>query len=74
MPVEFALLVRQPKELNSAESDADFLVDFTADASILDVVHLRLRLEELLGCPVDVVPVGGLKARDVHLIEDSIPV
>lgn len=59
---------------DSAESDADFLVDFTADASILDVVHLRLRLEELLGCPVDVVPVGGLKERDVHLIEDSIPV
>lgn len=55
-------------------SDADFLVDFGPEASILDVVHLRLDLEHLLGFPVDVVPLGGLTTRDTHIIEESIPV
>ena len=59
---------------DAAASDADFLVDFGPDASILDVVHLRLDLERLLGFPVDVVPFGGLKDRDIHIIEESIPV
>ena len=53
-------------------SDADFLVEFGPDASILDVVHLRLDLERLLGYSVDVVPVGGLKERDAHLLEETL--
>lgn len=54
-------------------SDIDFLVEFAPGASILDQVHLEEDLRRLLGRKVDVVPLGALKARDHHLIEESLP-
>jgi predicted nucleotidyltransferase len=42
-------------------SDVDFLVDFDAEASLLDQVGLTQDLEELLGVAVDVVSSGGLR-------------
>jgi len=46
-------------------SDADFLAQF-------DLLHLQDDLEELLGCPVDVVSVGGLKPRDDRIRREAI--
>ena len=38
------------------DSDIDFLVEFERDYSLLDHARLMVRLEDLLGCKVDVVP------------------
>jgi predicted nucleotidyltransferase len=46
------------------DSDIDLLVDFEADSSLFDLLHLTQLLEELLGRSVDVVSTGGLKDRD----------
>jgi predicted nucleotidyltransferase len=46
-----------------AASDVDFLVDFEAGRSLLDLASLLVELEDLLGHPVDVVTEPGLKAR-----------
>jgi predicted nucleotidyltransferase len=44
-------------------SDVDFLVEMEPGRSLLDLGGLQVELESLLGCPVDVVTVRGLKAR-----------
>jgi predicted nucleotidyltransferase len=44
-------------------SDVDFLVEMEPGRSLLDLGGLQAELESLLGCPVDVVTVRGLKAR-----------
>ncbi len=54
------------------DSDVDFLVEFGPGASILDQVHLEADLRSLLGCDVDVVPVGGLKQRDGHVLAEAV--
>lgn len=46
-----------------ADSDVDFLVDMDEGRSLLDLAGLHLDLEELLGCPVDVVSAAGLRSR-----------
>jgi predicted nucleotidyltransferase len=46
-----------------AQSDIDLLVEFEPDRSLLDHAALWLELQELLGCKVDVVSEGGVKAR-----------
>jgi predicted nucleotidyltransferase len=53
------------------DSDIDILVDMTAEGDLFDLVAVKLLLEEALGRPVDVVPLGGLKqdAREVVLRE-----
>ena len=53
-------------------SDVDFLVEFAPGASILDQVHLEAELRALLNCDVDVVPVGGLKSRDGHVLAEAV--
>jgi len=53
-------------------SDADFLVQFEPGSSLFDLLHLQDDLEELLGCPVDVVSVGGLKPRDDRIRREAI--
>ena len=42
------------------QSDIDVLVDLEPGRSLLDHVALKQDLEQLLGCPVDVVVEGGL--------------
>ncbi len=54
------------------ESDVDFLVEFGPGASILDQVNLELDLRAHLNCEVDVVPVGGLKDRDAHILAEAV--
>jgi len=44
-------------------SDLDLLVEWEPDRSLLDHAALWLELQELLGCKVDVVSEGGVKAR-----------
>jgi uncharacterized protein len=45
------------------ESDVDFLVELEPGRSLLDLGGMQMEFESLLGCRVDVVTVGGLKAR-----------
>lgn len=61
------------RESDDDASDADFLVQFEPGRSLFDLLHLQDDLEELLGCPVDVVSVGGLKPRDDRIRREAIP-
>jgi predicted nucleotidyltransferase len=49
-------------EADSA-SDVDFLVDMEPGRSLLDLGGLLMDLQDLLGCPVDVVTEKGLRER-----------
>ena len=53
------------------DSDVDFLVELTEQGDLFDLVGIKRLLEQELGRPVDVVPIGGLKddVRDVILGE-----
>ena len=44
----------------TSASDVDLLARFDPDRSLLDLGGLKADLEELLGCPVDVVSEAGL--------------
>lgn len=44
------------------DSDVDLLVEFDRPVGLFGLVALQLRLEELLGCPVDVGTLDSLKA------------
>ena len=46
-----------------ADSDVDLLVEFDAPIGLFGFVRLQRRLAEILGRPVDLVPVDGVKAR-----------
>lgn len=53
-------------------SDVDLLVDLPSEMSLLDVVALKLELEDRLGLAVDLVEYAGLKPslRDQILAEE----
>jgi predicted nucleotidyltransferase len=53
-------------------SDIDFLVEFEADSSLFDLLHISEELEGLLGVQVDVVSSGGLKDRDEHIRREAV--
>ena len=53
-------------------SDVDLLVDFEAEASLLDQVGLTQDLEALLGMPVDMVSTGGLRPRHHRIREEAV--
>ena len=53
-------------------SDIDLLVEFEPGSSLFDLLHLQDDLEALLGCQVDVVSTGGLKARDDDLLREAV--
>jgi hypothetical protein len=44
-------------------SDLDILIEFEGEKSLLDLVSLKLELEDLLGRQVDVVTPGALHPR-----------
>ena len=56
------------------ESDLDFLVEFEPGSSLFDLMDLQEALEDLLGVPVDVVSLGGLKDRDDHIRREAVPI
>ena len=58
-----------------AQSDIDLLVEFEPDRSLLDHAALWLDLQGLLGCKVDVVSEGGVKARlRDRILREAVPV
>ena len=58
----------------AADSDVDFLVELDTNRSLLDRMGLIQDLEDLLGRPVDVATVKGLREvwRD-HLLSEAKP-
>ena len=46
-----------------SDSDVDFLVELEPGRSLLDLGGLLMELQELLGCPVDIVTIQGLRSR-----------
>lgn len=55
-------------------SDVDLLVDFTAEASLLDEVGLRLELSDLLRVDVDVVGADTLRgALRERILREAMP-
>lgn len=60
--------------LARSDSDIDFLVDFEAGRSLLDLTGLWVDLETALGCKVDVVSSRGLKPRLAsEVMRDAVP-
>ena len=57
---------------DNESSDADFLVEFESGSSLFELLHLQDELRELLGRPVDVVSVAGLKAGDDRIRREAI--
>ncbi|MEO8596615.1 MAG: nucleotidyltransferase family protein [Candidatus Solibacter sp.] len=56
-----------------SNSDIDFLVDFETGRSLLDLTGLRLDLESVLPCKVDVVSSRGLKPRlAAEVLRDAV--
>jgi len=46
-----------------AGSDIDLLVEFRQTPDLIEFAGVKLRLEELLGCSVDLVTRGGMHPR-----------
>jgi predicted nucleotidyltransferase len=57
---------------DGSESDIDFLVDFEASRSLVDVAGLILDLQEILGVPVDVVEASTLRPGDEDVLADAV--
>lgn len=57
-----------------AQSDIDFLVEMEAGRSLFDLGGLLMELQDLLGCPVDLVTEKGLrtKIRD-RVLNEAVP-
>ena len=45
------------------DSDVDLLVDLRSDLDLFDFIDVKLFLEDVLGCKVDLVEPDALKAR-----------
>lgn len=54
-------------------SDVDLLVEFSRPVGLFHVAHVRRRLSELLGCPVDLTTPGALRKemRD-EILQEAI--
>ena len=55
-----------------AGSDVDFLVDFEASRSLVDVAGLILDLQAILGVPVDVVEASTLRPGDGDILAEAV--
>ncbi|MEJ5253016.1 MAG: nucleotidyltransferase family protein [Armatimonadota bacterium] len=56
------------------QSDIDFLVEMEAGRSLFDLGGLQYELEQVLGCPVDVVTERGIKARiRERVLREAVP-
>jgi uncharacterized protein len=57
-----------------APNDVDVLVNLQPGRSLLDQVGLQQDLEELLGCPVDVVVEGGISPYlEERILAEAVP-
>ncbi|MFO8008652.1 MAG: nucleotidyltransferase family protein [Candidatus Brocadiia bacterium] len=67
----FGSVVRGEAE---ARSDVDVLVELEEGRSLLDHVALKQDLEDLLGCPVDVVTENALhRLLRERILEEAMP-
>lgn len=56
-------------------SDLDLLVDPTPETTLLDLARIQMRLEALLGVPVDVLTPKALpEAFRARVVAESVPV
>ena len=51
------------------DSDVDLIVDFPKDSTLLNLISLKHKLEDIFGLSVDVISRGGIKGS---LIENEI--
>ena len=54
-----------------SDSDADILVEFRGPATFDRYMDLKIFLEELLGCPVDLVTRKAIKPRMRTYVEEE---
>ena len=55
------------------DSDVDLLVEFNRPTGLFGLIALQQRLEELLGCPVDIGTSDSLKASiRSRVLEESV--
>ena len=58
---------------DTSTSDLDLLIDLEPDRSLFDLGGLAMDLQDLLGCPVDIVTEKGLKQRiRTRVLQESI--
>jgi hypothetical protein len=56
-------------------SDMDILVDLAGDKSLLDLVAIKLEIEDLLGIPVDVLTYKSLlPAINKAVLKEQLPI
>jgi len=58
---------------NGENSDVDFLVEFEAGRTLLDLIGLKLDLEDLLGATVDVVTPNSLHYVRERVLAEAKP-
>jgi predicted nucleotidyltransferase len=59
----------------SSDSDVDLLVEFSKPVGLFQFIGLKQRLEELLGCKVDLGTNRSLKTRiKDHVLQEAIRV
>jgi predicted nucleotidyltransferase len=51
------------------DSDVDVIIDVRHPFSLFDLADVHLRLEEIMGCKVDVITEGGLRPRHRAVID-----
>lgn len=60
---------------DTPESDLDFLVEFEAGRTLLDLSGLRLDLQDLLGREVDVATPGSLHPKlKSHILAEQVEI
>ena len=58
---------------NRDDSDVDLLVEFDKGKSLLDLIGLKLDLENLLGAKVDVVTPNSLRYIRDRVLAEAVP-
>ena len=59
---------------NRSDSDLDLLVEFDSGRTLLDLIGLKLDLENLLGVQVDVVTPNSLRYMRQRVLAESLPI
>lgn len=60
---------------NQSKSDVDILVEMPETSRLFDFLALQTDLEELLGCPVDLVEYSAIKERmKQYILQDQTPI
>ena len=60
--------------VDNEESDIDLLIDFDQGTGLFDLARLERKLQEALGCPVDVVPASNLHPNvQARVLREAVP-